>query len=72
MISLFNILKSVQGVYGTRFAGSGFKGCCMAFIDPQHEKEILDKVKNEYTSLYPRLRNKYSAHICETADGVKL
>lgn len=72
MISLFNILKSVQGVYGTRFAGSGFKGCCMALIDPKHENEILDKVKNEYTSLYPRLRNKYSAHICETADGVKL
>ena len=72
MIKLHEILKNTKGVYGTRFAGSGFKGCCIAIINPKYKKEIIESVTNEYLSIYPMLRNKYSAHICHTADGVKL
>ena len=36
LIELYNILKSTDGVYGARFSGAGFKGCCMALIDPAH------------------------------------
>lgn len=72
LIKLYEILKNTKGVYGTRFAGSGFKGCCIALIDPKYQETIIDSVTNEYLSIYPNLRNKYSAHICHTADGVKL
>ena len=72
MIKLFEIIKSCKGVYGTRFSGSGFKGSCIAFINPEEVNHVLKEVKDKYLSIYPNLKNKYSAHICHTADGVKL
>ena len=69
---LYEILKSCEGVYGTRFSGAGFKGCCMAIINPEYADEIKEKVEKEYLSAFPELIGKYSAHICHTADGVKL
>jgi len=72
LIKLYEILKNCKGVYGTRFSGAGFKGCCMAIINPEYVEEIKEKVEKEYLSAFPNLKGKYSAHICTTADGVKL
>ena len=72
LIKLYEIMKDTKGIYGGRFSGAGFKGCCMALIDPKYEKDILEKVEREYLKTFPNLKDKYSAHICHTADGVKL
>lgn len=72
LIDLWNIVKSCSGVYGARFSGSGFKGCVISLIDPSKADYIMDEVKSKYLELYPNLNNKYSAHICKVADGVKL
>jgi galactokinase len=72
LIKLYEIMTRTDGIYGGRFSGAGFKGCCMALIDPAYEGEILDKVEREYIAAFPELKGKYSAHICHTADGVKL
>ena len=69
---LYEIIVSTDGVYGGRFSGAGFKGCCMALIDPTFEERIKEQVKREYLKAFPSLSDKYSAHICGTADGVKL
>ena len=68
--SLYEIMKSTDGIYGGRFSGAGFKGCCMALIDPSFEESIKERVTKEYLKAYPSLEGKYSAHICESADGV--
>lgn len=72
LIKLYEIMTHTKGIYGGRFSGAGFKGCCMALIDPAYEQEILEQVEREYLAAFPELRGKYSAHICHTADGVKL
>ena len=72
MIDLFNIIKNCDGVYGARFSGSGFKGSCIAFIDPNKINEVFKMVEKEYIIKYPKLKNKYSAHVCNTADEIKL
>ena len=72
LIELYEIMTHTKGIYGGRFSGAGFKGCCMALIDPDYEKEILEKVEREYLEMFPNLKGKYSAHICHTADGVRL
>lgn len=72
LITLYNIMTETDGIYGGRFSGAGFKGCCMALVDPAKEEEIMEKVSRAYLCAYPNLEGKYSAHICHTADGVKL
>lgn len=72
LIKLYEIMTKTPGIYGGRFSGAGFKGCCMALIDPAYEESIVEKVTREYLAAFPELEGKYSAHICESADGVKL
>lgn len=69
---LYEIMTETDGIYGGRFSGAGFKGCCMAIIDPAYEESIKERVEREYLAAFPHLAGKYSAHICESADGVKL
>ncbi len=70
--TLYEIMKDTDGIYGGRFSGAGFKGCCMALIDPAFEEKIKEKVEREYLKAFPALKGKYSAHICLSADGVQL
>ena len=69
---LYDVMTETRGIYGGRFSGAGFKGCCMALIDPEYEQEILTSVKKKYLEAFPSLADKYAAFICESADGVKL
>ena len=69
---LYNIMTETEGIYGGRFSGAGFKGCCMALIDPEYADSIFADVEEKYLARFPHLRGKYSAHLCESADGVRL
>lgn len=70
--ALYEIMTRTEGIYGGRFSGAGFKGCCMALIDPAYEESIKESVTREYLKEFPHLEGKYSVHICESADGVHL
>ena len=70
--TLYEIMRNTDGIYGGRFSGAGFKGCCMALFDPSYEEEMVAKVSKEYLKYFPYLEDKYSVHICESADGVRV
>lgn len=70
--TLYEIMQRTDGIYGGRFSGAGFKGCCMALIDPRYAESIEEIVTREYLKVFPKLEGKYSFHLCESADGVKL
>ena len=70
--TLYEIMTRTDGIYGGRFSGAGFKGCCMALIDPAYEESIVESVTREYLAAFPHLEGKYSVHICKSADGVQL
>ncbi len=72
LIELYTILRKTDGVYGARFSGAGFKGCCMALIDPAYREQICQQVTSAYLKAFPTLNGKYSAHICQSDDGVDL
>lgn len=72
LITMYNIMTETDGIYGGRFSGAGFKGCCMALIDPDKAEEIERTVTDRYLKVYPELTGKYSFHLCDSADGVKL
>lgn len=68
--ALYDIMTHTEGIYGGRFSGAGFKGCCMALIDPAYEETICKSVTEEYLRAFPLLENKFSIHICQSADGL--
>ena len=68
--ALYEIMTQTDGIYGGRFSGAGFKGCCMALIDPAYEEHIAKSVTEAYLKQFPALEGKYSVNICQSADGV--
>ena len=72
LITLYEIMTKTRGIYGGRFSGAGFKGCCMALVDPALAEDVLAQVEREYLRVYPALAGKYLGTLCETADGVAL
>lgn len=68
--ALYEITMRIEGIYGGRFSGAGFKGCFMALIDPAYRSAIEQKVSSEYLRLFPELKGRYSTHFCKSADGV--
>ena len=71
-IRLYEIMTQTDGIYGGRFSGAGFKGCCMALIDPAYEESIRENVTREYLKAYPEMTGKYDVFICDSADGVTI
>ena len=71
-IRLYEIMTRTEGIYGGRFSGAGFKGCCMALIDPAYEASIRESVTREYLASFPEMKGKYDVFICESADGVTI
>ncbi len=67
---LFRIMTTTKGIYGGRVSGAGFKGCCMALVDPTKTESISANVTREYLKAFPALADKFSVHVCEGADGV--
>ena len=67
---LYEIMTHTQGIYGGRFSGAGFKGCCMALINPEFEESIIKNVTREYLEAFPHLEGEFSVHICKSANGV--
>jgi galactokinase/galacturonokinase len=72
LCTLYDLMRKSDGIYGGRFSGAGFKGCCMALIDPAFEQSITEKITAGYLQAFPALKEKFSVHICDSADGVKL
>jgi len=72
LITLYEIIKSTDGIYGGRFSGAGFKGCCMALIDPAYKDSIMESVCRRYLQKFPALEGKYQSVICHSADGVSI
>ena len=44
----------------------------MALVDPEKVEDIKAKVTEEYLKAFPELEGRYSAYVCESADGVRL
>ncbi|KAK0570622.1 hypothetical protein LWI29_004056 [Acer saccharum] len=72
LIQLNAILQGAPGVFGARFSGAGFRGCCIALVDANLAEEAASYVRKQYQNLQPQLAsqiNKDAAvSICEAGD----
>ncbi len=72
LVDLYEILLRTPGVYGTRFSGAGFRGCCLAIIDPAATSSAVAHVQTEYANQHPDLAKLADPPtLCETADGAE-
>ncbi len=71
LIALYDIFKDMDGVYGGRFSGAGFKGACIALVDPEKEEYIREKITNEYLGMFPEYEKTFEIHFCRTDNGAR-
>ena len=69
--ALYEIMIRQDGVYGGRFSGAGFKGACIALIDPAKEAEIVKSVTEKYLAEFPQYKKTFQAFICHSDDGAR-
>lgn len=72
LITLYNILREIPGVYGTRFSGAGFRGSCLALIDPAASAAIAEAIHSRYPQAHPAEAERYSLQLCQPASKAAL
>jgi galactokinase len=65
LITLYEILRDTPGVYGARFSGAGFRGCCLALIDPSARDTVAEAIHRRYPVEHPAEAEAYSIHFCQ-------
>ncbi|KAL1547926.1 galacturonokinase [Salvia divinorum] len=72
LIQLYEILVKAPGVFGARFSGAGFRGCCIAFVDTDRASEAASFTRKEYTKVQPKLASQIDQDkmvlICDAGD----
>ncbi|KDO61995.1 hypothetical protein CISIN_1g028349mg [Citrus sinensis] len=76
LIQLNEILQRAPGVFGARFSGAGFRGCCLALVDADRAEEAASYVRSEYFELQPELASQLNADsavlICKPGDCARV
>lgn len=72
LISLYTILNQCEGVYGARFSGAGFRGCCVGLAVPEAAREIEARVLREYAAKHPEFADRCRVIFCHTDDGARI
>lgn len=70
--ALFAIMLRTEGIYGGRFSGAGFNGCCMAMVNPDKADAVREFISEEYRKVFPEYMDEFQIHFCDTADGIQI
>ena len=71
LISIYNIIRPLLGVYGGRFSGAGFKGAVIALVDPQHKEDVEKALYEKYLAEYPEYAETFKVFWVKPDDGAR-
>ena len=71
LIAIYDIMRNLSGVYGGRFSGAGFKGACIALVDPDYTDEIEKELTKEYLSQFPEYEKTFEVFWVQPDDGAR-
>jgi galactokinase len=65
-------LRERPGVYGARFSGGGFRGCCIGLARPGAEDEIRRQALGAYLAEHPDMEGQAEVYFCRSGPGARL
>ncbi|MBE6287637.1 MAG: galactokinase [Mediterranea massiliensis] len=71
LISIYNIMRPLQGIYGGRFSGAGFKGAVIALVDPRYKDAIEKELTEQYLKEYPEYKETFQVFWVKPDDGAR-
>jgi galactokinase/galacturonokinase len=71
LIAIYNAMLTTDGIYGGRFSGAGFKGACIALVDPAKKEGIEKEITEKYLSQFPQYKNTFRVYFCKSDDGAR-
>ena len=72
LVELYEILIRTPGVWAARFSGAGFRGCCVALVEPEAATDAAEQVAREYAARRPELAAAVELPVrCHSADGAR-
>lgn len=72
LVNLYEILVATPGVYGARFSGAGFRGCCVALVEQRAALDAAESARSAYAARHPELARAARTMICRSADGARI
>lgn len=71
LIKIYDILKNLDGVFGGRFSGAGFKGAVIALVDPEKKADIEKNITEQYLATYPEYKKTFGIYWVHSTDGAR-
>lgn len=71
LIAIYEIMRQLPGVYGGRFSGAGFKGACIALVDPAYKDEIQKVLTEKYLEQFPEYEKTFQVFWVKPDDGAR-
>ncbi len=72
LVTLYELLRGREGVYGVRFSGGGFGGTCIALTVPEACEEIVASVSKLYAIEHPDLAPDAAYDVCGAAGPMRV
>lgn len=71
LIAIYEIMRSLPGVWGGRFSGAGFKGACIALVNPAQKETIEKELTRRYLEQFPEYENTFKVYFVKPDDGAR-
>ena len=71
LIAIYEIMRQLPGVYGGRFSGAGFKGACIALVDPAYKDSIQEELTKRYLKEFPEYEKTFQVFWVRPDDGAR-
>lgn len=71
LIAIYNAMLTTDGIYGGRFSGAGFKGACIALVDPTKKDDIAKEITTKYLEQFPQYKDTFQVYFCKSDDGAR-
>ena len=71
LIAIYEAMLTTEGIYGGRFSGAGFKGACIALVDPQRKAAVEAEIRRKYLERFPQYKDTFQVFFCKTDDGAR-